>query len=243
MSSSSSSSTFTTSGSSSTEAKHTPSSDTLNNKKRKTETSSAESKKTSLTVLDQAVSVNSVSDANLKWLNSCPNIEEMQSLLRRLLWLEKLQKCMQCGSIDKRKNLRYDVVSPYGDGSKLCCHECWDAWSSPESLLVDEHSPGYKKEWPKECIKPKKISYDGAIYDKHGKYVGEAKGYNPNTHTAKRVELVGQPQNAEAGILEPGDTVRRPSDSENDDDDNEESDQDEHYPTLADEIGGCMNQD
>lgn len=138
------------------------------------------------------------------WMSKCPDAERFEQLVKQKAWLETGQRCHECGEHEKRKNLRADTASPYGQG-ELICRECWDFFQT--------YVTSRKAKWPKEAPLPGLVTtaytVDGDLLDrKSGSKIGKVKGFNPATNVALLVTLDSMPDCAEGGIIDAGWEVR-----------------------------------
>lgn len=142
-----------------------------------------------------------------QWLQQCPDVKQMQAILKEWMWLETLKECAECGDEFKQRDLRWDVVGAFSDPGNLICRDCWDYACEPTIANPD----GVKDQaWPTFVCSSgldeksmQDIMQEGFIVDERNKAIGTVKNYNAKFHTGY-VSLYGYEDSAEIGTLEPG---------------------------------------
>lgn len=141
---------------------------------------------------------NAISTPLATWLQQCPNVDEMKTILEEYMWLETESGCSECGETHKQRNLRWDPGFPFS-GEGLICKNCWDFFCEPTIANPD----GIQEPWP-ASVSSRAIGQqlmDGFIVDETKHVIGTVTGYNPKWHTGK-VCLYGYEDGEELGSLD-----------------------------------------
>ena len=143
-----------------------------------------------------------LSPSLVTWLQQCPDVKEMKSILKEYMWLETDCECSECGETYKQRDMRWDVGFPFSDGQSLICHDCWNFFCEPTIANPD----GIDEPWPSSVSSKGPTQnvnlMDGFIIDETDHVIGTVTGYNKKFHTGK-VCLYGYETDAELGSLQP----------------------------------------